>query len=271
MTNNRVLIVISAIASVAIFIIIFMLTKPQPAELERTAIEPLPVETPQTTVAEPITPAITPEPAQEVEPAPIEQPAEPKFTPPPLNQSDAPLKQAMGESEQFAAVVGWLTQDELVRKSVVAVDNLAKGNVIAKYRPLNFSHKQLVVESRDNKLYLDRRNFNRYNLWVDTLTQIEPTTWAQWIDRYQPILDQAFGELGYKDKTFNQQLKAGLDQILAAPVLTTDIELVRPSVYYKYADKEIEKLPGIQKLMIRMGPENTVKLQRFAEALRQQL
>lgn len=269
MTNNRTILILTALAAIAVFAVIYIISKP--AQPKLTEIQPIAIAAPKATPSAPAEPpvvsAISAEPAQP-EQAAVEAP---RFVVPPLNQSDAPIKEAMQNDPHYSAITNWLTNDEIVRKTIVAVDNLAKGNVVAKYRPLNFSNKVLVVEQRGEQTFLDRRNFNRYNSWVDGLTTIEPSHWANWIKRYQPILDQAFGELGYKDQSFNARLNQALDQIIAAPMITTDIELTRPSVYYKYADPKIEKLPGIQKLMIRMGPENTVKVQRFAEALKDQL
>jgi hypothetical protein len=35
------------------------------------------------------------------------------------------------------------------------------------------------------------------------------------------------------------------------------VKLVQPKVYYKYADPELEALNAGQKLLIRIGPQNT--------------
>ncbi|MGI9288447.1 MAG: DUF3014 domain-containing protein, partial [Pseudomonadales bacterium] len=50
-----------------------------------------------------------------------------------------------------------------------------------------------------------------------------------------------------------------------------DIELVRPSVYYKFADKELEKLKPTQKLLLRMGPDNRAAIKEKLEAFKEKL
>jgi len=275
--SNKVL--FSLILAMAMILIggIYLITQPKSAPpRSTTSIEPIPIQQvePTNEAAEVQSDEITDARTAAIEAAPVVEPApEPKPEPllPPLNNSDTHLKQALGEHSAFSSMSSWLTSDEIIRKSVVAIDNLAKGNVVAKYRPVIFKNKSFVVENRDGKLYLDRRNYNRYNTWIDTITSTDINYWGELITTYKPWLDLAFQELGYKDKTFTGQLDLALKQIIQAPLITTDLELIQPSVLYKYADKKIEKLPGIQKLMIRMGPENSNKLKHWASALREHI
>jgi len=269
--NNKVFIVISLVIAVIIVGGIYLITKPKNTVIRTTtAIKPVPINQVEPSSPEAVE-SIPPAPITQFEPtlpaAAIEE-STPEPALPTLNNSDAHISQTLSEHTAFSTMASWLTKDEIIRKSVVAIDNLAKGNVVAKYRPVNFKNKSFVVEQRGNKFYLDRRNYNRYNQWIDIITSTEIEAWGSLINRYQPWLDQAFSELGYKDKTFIGQLDLALQQIMQAPLITTDIELIRPSVLYKYADKEIEQLPAIQKLMIRMGPENSNKLKHWASALR---
>ena len=56
---------------------------------------------------------------------------------------------------------------------------------------------------------------------------------------------------------------AAFDQILAAPVIHEPIALKHESVAYTFADSKLEKLPPIQKTLLRMGPENTETIQKM--------
>ena len=68
-----------------------------------------------------------------------------------------------------------------------------------------------------------------------------------------------------------REILQGLDVLIAAPDLQGDIELVQPSVFFRYADPAIEALPDSQKLMIRIGPGNREVVRRKAERLRDAL
>ena len=47
-----------------------------------------------------------------------------------------------------------------------------------------------------------------------------------------------------------------VDVMLATPMPTGPVELVRPNVMYTFADPALEARPAGQKLLIRMGPDN---------------
>jgi hypothetical protein len=59
-----------------------------------------------------------------------------------------------------------------------------------------------------------------------------------------------------------------LDVILATPEIDDPIPLQHKSVMYTYADPELEKLPSVQKQLLRMGPENTRRIKAQAQLVR---
>ena len=74
-------------------------------------------------------------------------------------------------------------------------------------------------------------------------------------------MEQAFAELGYANRSFHDTLMQAFEVLLSAPIVKGDIELVRPSVFYKFADPDLERALPAHKQLFRMGPENTRKLQ----------
>ena len=62
-----------------------------------------------------------------------------------------------------------------------------------------------------------------------------------------------------------------IDQVLAVPVLEGEVELVQPKVFYEYADPALEELSPLQKQVLRMGPDNVVRLKNYLTELRQAL
>jgi hypothetical protein len=49
------------------------------------------------------------------------------------------------------------------------------------------------------------------------------------------------------------------------------LQLVKPSVMYLYADSRIEDLPDLDKLLIRLGPKNVLRLQSKLKSIEAQL
>jgi hypothetical protein len=59
--------------------------------------------------------------------------------------------------------------------------------------------------------------------------------------------------------------------MIAAPTASGDMILIRPKVYFQFADPALEKLPETHKLMLRMGPENARSIKSSLEGLRVKL
>jgi hypothetical protein len=62
-----------------------------------------------------------------------------------------------------------------------------------------------------------------------------------------------------------------IDHLLVGPEVKGPIELLRPSVYYKFADPALEDRSVGQKALIRMGPENAAIVQAKLRDLRQRI
>ncbi|HEX5792568.1 MAG TPA: DUF3014 domain-containing protein, partial [Rheinheimera sp.] len=118
---------------------------------------------------------------------------------------------------------------------------------------------------------LDETSFKRYEPYIQLLESVEPAQLVQLFNRYEPLLQQAYAELGYPDQLFRNKVIAAIDELLATPEVTYPLELERPAVVYTFADPAIEQLPAAQKQMIRLGPDNQKKikalLQRYRSAL----
>ena len=89
--------------------------------------------------------------------------------------------------------------------------------------------------------------------------------------RFYPLFPQAYRELGYPKKHFNDRLMQAIDDLLAAPAMTQPIELVRPKVLYECEDPALQDLSAGQKMMIRIGPENAALVKAKLREIRREL
>jgi len=71
--------------------------------------------------------------------------------------------------------------------------------------------------------------------------------------RYYPLFQRAYQDLGYPNGYFNDRLVKVIDDLLATPDPPEPIALVRPKVFYEFADPELEARSAGQKLLLRMG------------------
>ena len=205
---------------------------------------------------------------------------EPTPTPlPKLNDSDVVLRNEITSLNLLGALAGKLTPDEIIRKSVRAIYNLSKGNVVQQYRPLEGPAKQfnavatgkstpiasseVIGEFIETPTYqMGAANFQRYQPYVELINRAPLDSAVQLYRAYYPLLQQAYEELGEGPSDFNQVVIDTLTNLLATPEPKQEPILIRTSVLYKYLDPALERLPNSQKLMLRLGTENraSVKL-----------
>jgi hypothetical protein len=217
------------------------------------------------------------------EPAPIEEYQPPaqviEVEPlPPLSESDSSLLAALMQL-RGEGLIQLLVPEELIRKFVLAVNNIAEGKVIHEYRPVVSPPPPFIADSFTVMIEgeaveqerVSTNNYQRYEKYVTTLALIDSDAAIAVYRRFYPLLEEAFRELGLKKPNFHSVLIAAIDNILAAPDQQGDLLLVRPKVFYQYADPALEQLPQTHKLMLRMGPENARSVKASLRQLRARL
>ena len=234
--------------------------QPQPETTEVQVPDALPEKPiPTETIPEP-------EPEPEIvqpkpEPKPVEvkqEPAKPQL--PTLNQSDDFVRDQTLDAFKGLSINDVLLNKNLARQFVVFVDNLAHGELARKASPLIGPKQSFDALDVTNKTYLDPDSYHRFDMYADLLQTMNTDAVVSTYKLLLPLLNDAFAELGYETVTFNQRLKAAIKEMLNAPIIEQPIELTSISVNYKFKDADLENLPDAQKLMIRMGPENTRKV-----------
>lgn len=243
-------------------------------------LAPVPVQIPGTRAeaerpAAPGTPAAsTPVPVEKPAPAPVEpSPAPGEASEPPLPELGASDEEVRASLQDVLppAMQPALGADELIRRVAVMAASFARGKVLRDKLALPGARGAFRVEERGERIYLSAGNASRYDALVDAVAALDVDALARWFRRYEPLLQQAWVELGDGEGDVRGAILQGLDVLIAAPDLQGDIELVQPSVFYRYADPAIEALPDSQKLMIRIGQGNREVLRRKAERLRDAL
>jgi Protein of unknown function (DUF3014) len=190
---------------------------------------------------------------------------------PPLDQSDPVVRESLTGLLGKPAVAKFLVPHEIVRDIVVTVDNLPRKKVAAELRPLQPTPGDTAVDTQAGSTTLGQQNYARYAPLMEVVSATDPKTLAAIYFRLYPLFQQAYENLGYPGKYFNDRLVLAIDSVLATPDVPGPIALVRPKVFYQFSDPKLEALPAGQKLLIRMGPQNAsvikAKLQQFRAAI----
>ena len=236
---------------------------------------------PETKITQEVKPVVQ-EPVAEPEVAPLQEYEAPQTVEveplPALNNSHESLLdslKSLGSDSLFSLLV----TEELLRKFVLAVNGIQEGKVVYEYRPVLSPQPPFVVESFNvivdgnevTQERVDNKNFARYEPYVHALALLDTDAAINLYKRYYPLLEEAFRELGLKKKNFHSVMIGAIDNLLAAPDVQGDLLLLRPKVFYQYADPALEKLPQTHKLMIRMGPENSRSVKASLRQLRAKL
>jgi hypothetical protein len=193
--------------------------------------------------------------------------SEPQIAHPIAGEGGSAALPALNDSDQvahdsLAGVIGrkpveqFLVPQNIVRHIVVTVDNLTRRKLAVDLRPLKPTPGQIVVATQGDITTLSEANYARYAALMRVVQDTDVKALAVVYVRLYPLFQQAYEDLGYPGKYFNDRLIAVIDELLQAPEVQGPVQLVQPKVFYEYADKDLEARPAGQKLLIRMGPAN---------------
>lgn len=157
--------------------------------------------------------------------------------------------------------LGLLRDEQFIRKLVLQVDNAANGQLIYQHSPFNGPLTAMDVEEAGEGAFVNQQSYSRYNDYGDLAASVDPSLLVAFYRFYEPLLDDAYSELGYPEGTFRSTLIKAIDEALSTPVVDGEIKLEQPEANYVYADTNLESLNMVQKQLLRMGPENTQKIQ----------
>lgn len=208
------------------------------------------------------------------------KPATPEFpvTPPkpdkplpPLNESDAPLVEALGRLVSPQAVARFFEIEDIIRRTVATIDNLPRDHYAQRLNPVKPIGGAFLAAGPEGKRVIAPDNAKRYTAFVGIVGAADT---ARAVDTYlyfYPLFQQAYVDLGYPAGYFNDRLVQVIDHLLETPEVKGPIALAVPHVLYEYADDALEARSSGQKVLIRMGPENAARIKAKLRDFRREL
>jgi hypothetical protein len=175
---------------------------------------------------------------------------------PPLAESDEPVQNALAGLFGKEAVEKHVLTQDLVRHIVTTVDNLPEQKLAERIRPVQRTSGRFMTGGSEETLVLDEANYARYKPAVDLVAAMDTQQLVTTYQRYYPLFQEAYANLGHPPEYFNDRVIEVIDHLLAAPELQGPVKLTRPGVQYEYADPLLESRSAGQKLLIRMGSDN---------------
>ncbi|WP_372749806.1 DUF3014 domain-containing protein [Litorivivens sp.] len=284
--NGKVILAILVVISGAVGYVFYSST-----QSEWNEVEPVSESAESTTKEDAVTVEPEPKSVPKKDPAPVvEAPAptpapkvtteteqeEPKVAAPDLvtapksvNNSDARVKEAITDLAQ--RMVRWMVPAEQVRKWVLTIDLVADGKIPYKHAPIKYDRDPFLVLPAGDETYVsDSGNYSRWDDLIGVISEVPVQDAARYYREWLPLFEKAYDELG-KQGNFHDRFMAALGQVRSVSEPPMGATLVRPHIFYQFADPELEAASALTKWMWRLGPENMLELQDFARNLSAEL
>jgi hypothetical protein len=198
-----------------------------------------------------------------------EEPTEPINIP--LEESDEFIRGLIDKMSSDPRISEWMKTDHIIKKFVAAVDNIANG--LSPRKQIDFFEPKadFIAKPKEDFYIIDEDSYKRYNPVANAFGSLNAQEAVHLYLRFDPLIQEAYKDLGYPDKDFNETLKRAIEELLAVPVIKEDIRLISKLKSFELVDSELEGMSQAQKHLFRMGPENISKIQDKLRELKKEL
>ncbi|HWV19110.1 MAG TPA: DUF3014 domain-containing protein [Rhodocyclaceae bacterium] len=160
--------------------------------------------------------------------------------------------------------------DRMLRRFVATVDNLPRKELAARIRPVKPAPGMFMADKQGDILSIAPQNEARYEHYVNALESIDVPAMVKFYASHYALFQKAYQELGYAGN-FNDRLFEAIDDLLATPKAQAPVMLVQPKVMYRFADPDMENRSAGQKIMLRMGADNSTRVKTVLTKVRAEL
>lgn len=179
-----------------------------------------------------------------------------------LDDSDTFVISSIQRFSQYELILSKVLDADILRRTIVFIDNFSRGDVIANFSPLISPQTPFLVMTKDDQLILDPAGYERYDSYANFIASIDTKLFIEQYKILKPLIDEAYAEVSRPDSNFDDTLYDAIDVVSGTPILEGDIHLVSPSVMYLYENPVFEGLSDAQKLALRLGPDNLLKVKQ---------
>lgn len=250
--KNRIVVAVVVVIVVSSITAYFHWQQRQPEPVRVQAISP---------VSPPPEPVIQ----QVIEAVPVQPPL------PELSASDKFMLDTLAGLVGNESLMKLFYTEQIIRKIVATIDNLPRERVPLSVVPVKPAPGVFITEDLEGGKSISPKNAARYAAYVKIAEVMDAQKLVEVYVRLYPLFQQAYEELGYPKKYFNDRLLVAIDNMLAAPNLENTVRLVQPHVLYNFADPSLEARSAGQKILMRMGSGNAAKIKSKLREIKQQV
>lgn len=197
--------------------------------------------------------------------------AEPEAPPKPSvteETADDYARQMIDTVNGGKALTQFVAGDYIVERSVAIIDAMRRGEVPYKLLPVGRPSKTFPINDNGLRVTMDPAGFSRYDGFAQWVNSIDVTAVVGLMRDYDAIATKALAQMGVSDFDIQSAVLAATTEILATPIVPSDVELMKQEANWVFMDPELEALSAVQKQLLRMGPANSAIIQQKARDLR---
>ncbi|MEZ5646914.1 MAG: DUF3014 domain-containing protein [Burkholderiaceae bacterium] len=199
---------------------------------------------------------------------------------PALDASDALVTQRLTQLLGREKLLSMVPTDAWVRRVVATVDNLDGSHAAPRLWPVNPAAGRFATQrGADGQETVHPDNARRYAPLVQLAEAVDQDVAVAFYRGLYPLFQQAYVELGYPGRYFNDRLVQVLDHLIATPVpdgplavglveVKGPVASTRPWVRYEFTDPSLARLSAGQKMLVRTGADQQRRVQAVLAGLR---
>lgn len=192
------------------------------------------------------------------------------FVLPELKNSDAVFKEDV--LKLSPGLAKWLNTDRLITRYLTLINDASQGQRIYKHADFLRLDKPFAPQRNAYGFFMDAKDYKRYDQFTAAIEALDVQACMAFYKKYRPLMQEVFATFSYPHNFHIEDIlqKAGAN-ILLAPLIDRPIGLIPHGNRFRFADPQLEGLDPVQKQMLRMGPENTKRIQDKVRLLLQAL
>ncbi len=190
---------------------------------------------------------------------------------PTVQQSDKSIQEAFSNLKIEPSLFKLLLLENFIQRLVVSIDNLPEKRLPRVHLPLVPPTSRFIASGTTEAPQTSSRNHKRYSAYLELLESLDHQRVIKIYAHFYPLFQTAFEQLGYKNAYFNDRLIYVIDHLLETPNPSEPLLMAQPSVLYTYADPLLEELSAGQKLLLRIGPRQRLKVMNSLKSYREKL
>ena len=190
---------------------------------------------------------------------------------PALDESDLITREAIEKMLDVGALGRLLIPEGIIRHLVATVDGLPRQTLAPRILPVQPAPDAMGTTSTSRGTIIAIENAGRYAPYVKAAETIDTRRLVDFYVRMYPLFQQAYVDLGYPNGYFNDRVVTVIDHLLAAPEPKPPLYLSQPHVLFEFSDPGLETLSSGQKILVRIGGDNEMRVKAKLRDIRKAL